>query len=290
LSSKKRKQERKVVVNSSPFKNNKVKPKTKNQRNLLRSIYGNDITFCIGPAGTGKTHVSVGAAVDLLQRKKIEKIIISRPIMEAGQKRNSKSVIGYLPGDINAKMAPFLRPIHDELGKFLTQDAIQMMKNTGVLEICPIEHMRGRTFEKSFIIIDEAQNTTEEQLEMVLTRLGIGSIMVLVGDTEQSDLPANLEGGLENFIEDLDGLEGLGIIYLETCDVARHPIVAAILEKRKQIKILLKGPVSLERINYDGQSTRHSSKDFSSQCKHDAYSDNRLDGLLQKNIQGNDLS
>jgi len=288
LSSKKRKQERKVLANPPSFKPNKVKPKSKNQRELLKSIYNNDITFCVGPAGTGKTHISVGAAVDLLQRRKIQRIVITRPIVEAGQRKNAnKSVIGYLPGDINAKMAPFLRPLHDEFGKFLTSDALQVLKNNGTLEICPLEHMRGRTFENAFIICDEAQNATEEQLEMLLTRLGIGSTMVVVGDVEQTDLPDNLTGGFENFIDDLDGLEGLGIIYLETCDVARHPIVIAILERRKLVKDMLSGAVSLERVQYDGQSTRHPSENPSIKCQHDANPNNSLDGFIQEDLQGN---
>src|SRR5688500_8260821 len=148
---------------------------------MLKSIYANDLTFCVGPAGTGKTHVSVGVAVDLVQRRKVQKIVITRPIVEAGQNRNNnKSALGYLPGDLNSKMAPFVRPLHDELGKFLSHGAIGQMKNSLVLEICPLEHMRGRTFENSFIICDEAQNATEEQLEMLLTRLGNGSKMVVV--------------------------------------------------------------------------------------------------------------
>lgn len=286
MSSKKRKQERKILADApTTFKQNKVKPKTKNQRDLLWSIYNNDITFCIGPAGTGKTHISVGAGVDLIQRHKVDKIIITRPIVEAGQrKNNNKSVIGYLPGDINAKMAPYLRPIHDELAKFLTQDAIQIMKNSNTLEVCTLEHMRGRTFENAFIICDEAQNATEEQLRMLLTRLGLGSTMVVVGDVEQTDLSTQLEGAFEEYIEDLDGLEGLGIIYLEVCDIARHPLVGAILERLKQVKKMLSKPVSFERVIYDRESTRNTSTDTCSKCEHDANSNDPLDGCIQEDI------
>lgn len=275
--------------NSSRF--SKVKPRTKNQREFLRAIYNNSIVFCVGVAGSGKTHLSVGAAVDLLNKRTVERIVITRPIMEAGQAQNrNKSVIGYLPGPIDAKMAPFLRPIHDELDKFIGPDAVLMLKKKNILEICPLEHMRGRTFENTFIIADEVQNATEEQLEMLLTRLGMGSIMVLVGDVEQSDLPSNLEGGFENFIDDLDGLEGLAIIELEASDIQRHPLVKAIIERRKLIKENLNQPVSWKDVEYDRQSKQHTLKDTSSERQHDADTSNSLDGLIQEDIQGNNLS
>lgn len=287
MSSKKRKQIRKLEVNQTTPNSRtvKVKPKSKNQRDLLQSIYNNDLTFAVGPAGTGKTHIAVGAAVDLLQRKKINKIVITRPMIEAGHRlNNNKSVIGYLPGDISAKMSPYLRPIYDEFSKFLSLDSIEILKKNNILEICPIEHMRGRTFEYSYILCDEAQNATEEQLEMLLTRLGVGSTMIVAGDIDQTDLADYLVGGFENFIDDLDGLAGLGIIYLETCDVARHPIVIAILERRKQVKELLSKPASFERLNHVRQSTGHSPKNASPECQHDANSDNSLDGLIQEDL------
>lgn len=257
MSSKKRKDQRKKEANQSfnVFKPIKVKPKSENQRDLLRSIYRNDMTFCVGPAGTGKTHVSIGAAVDLLQRHKVERIIITRPIIEVGQ-GDRKSNIGYLPGTIDDKMGPYLRPLHDELGKFLNQQGMTQLKANGSIEICPIEFMRGRTFENTFVICDEAQNATEEQLDMLLTRLGNGSKMVVAGDVDQSDLSSYSRGGFENIIDDLDNLAGLGIIYLETCDVARHPLVAAIIERRKAIKQNLEKPASLMGIGYDCCSER----------------------------------
>ncbi len=269
MSSKRRKDQRKKEANTSfnYYKPIKVRPKSDNQRDLLRSIYRNDITFCVGPAGTGKTHVSVGAAVDLLQRGKIDKIVITRPIIEVGQ-GNRKSNIGYLPGTIEEKMGPYLRPLHDELGKFLNQQGIQQLKANFKIEICPIEYMRGRTFENTFVICDEAQNATEEQLDMLLTRLGIGSKMVVAGDIDQSDLDSYSRGGFENVIEDLDNLVGLGIIELETCDVARLPIVAAIIERRKQIRAELGKPASLMGIGYDCCTERN--ENLGAKRQHDA--------------------
>ena len=279
MSSKRRKDQRKKEVNRpfNIFKPNKVKAKSKNQRDLLRSIYNNDITLCVGPAGTGKTHVSVGAGVDLLQRNKIEKIIITRPIMEVGQ-GDRKSNIGYLPGTLDEKMGPYLRPLHDELGKFLTTDGINRLKENGLIEICPLEFMRGRTFENSFIICDEAQNAKEEQLDMLLTRLGIGSKMVVVGDIDQSDLSTYSRGGFENIIEDLDRLAGLGIIYLETCDVARHPLVAAIIEQRKAMKRLLSKPANMMGIGYDCRTERD--ENSGSKREHDADRNDSLEGVV----------
>jgi len=294
LSRKKKKvvAEKAAASNDSPsVKVNKVKPKTKNQRDLLQSIYHNEIVFGVGPAGTGKTHVGVGAGIDLLQRRVIQKIVITRPIIEAGQKRhNNKSVIGYLPGGIDEKMSPFLRPIHDELTKFVGNDAIQIMKNKGILEICPLEHMRGRTFENTYVIADEMQNATDEQIEMLLTRLGIGSTMVLVGDLDQSDLPNTLEGGFGNFIEDLEGIEGLSVVYLEAVDVQRSPIVRRILERLTKIRESISKPISWKDGIYDRQSSGHTSKNAGSERKHDANPNNSLDGFIQEDIQGNDLS
>lgn len=288
MSSRKRKKQRRTEVNNPQtvqHKQVKVKPKTRNQRLMLKSIYTNDMTFVIGAAGSGKTHISVGAAVDLLQRKKIDKIIITRPIVEAGQKdHGNKSRLGYLPGDIDSKMSPFVRPINDELGKFLSKEAIRILREEEILEICPIEHMRGRTFENAFIICDEAQNATEDELEMLFTRLGNGSKMVVVGDIDQTDLTYHLQGGFENMVDDLDGLPGLGIIYLETCDIARHPLVAAIIERRKQVKAQLNGPISMERMNYDGKSERIRSENPSSECEYDANPSNPLDGCIQENL------
>lgn len=251
----------------------------------MQSIYNNALTFAVGPAGTGKTHLSVGVAVDLLQRGKVDKIIIARPVVEAGS-RNGKSNIGFLPGDIKQKMSHYLRPLYDELGKFVSRGGLTHLENTGELEVCPLEFMRGRTFENSYIICDEAQNATEEQIEMLLTRLGNGSKMVVCGDVEQTDLPTALSGGFENFISDLDGIEGLGIIYLDPVDVARHPIVRAIIERRRVVKAEIAQPASLERVGYQNASPKWTA-DISFERRYEANPDNPLDGLVQEDLQGN---
>lgn len=257
MSSKRRKQERKKEVNSSPvyYKPNKVKPRTKGQRDLIKSIYLKDITFCVGPAGSGKTHISIGAAIGLLQNNKIDRLVLVRPIIEAGQKdNNNKSRLGYLPGTMEEKMSPFIRPLNDELSKFVNLVGMDFLRKNNKIEICPLEQMRGRTFENCFIICDEAQNATEEQLKMLLTRLGLGSKMVLVGDVDQSDLPSYLSGGFENMIDDLEGLNGLGLVYLEACDIQRHPLVAAIVQRLKERQALIERPASLKGIGYESAS------------------------------------
>lgn len=253
MSSRNRKKQRQTEVNKPvTYKQVKIKPRSRGQRSLLRSIYNNDLTLCVGPAGTGKTHVSVGAAVDLFQRKKIDKIIITRPMVEASQFRHgNKSIMGYLPGDVNAKMGPFLRPIIDELEIFLSPAAVKIMLENKSLEVCPLAFTRGRNFKNTFVIVDESQNALEEELMMIFTRMCEGSKMVVSGDPDQTDLPDYLAGGLENFIEDLDELENLGIIYLEVSDIQRIKLVRDIIERRKQVMEMLSRPASLERVGYD---------------------------------------
>lgn len=257
MSSKNRKKQRKEEVNRPAatgvtFKNVKIKPRSKGQRAMLRSIYNNDLTLCMGPAGSGKTHMSIGAAVDLFQRRKIEKIILTRPMVEASQyQHGNKSIMGYLPGDINNKMGPFLRPLMDELEIFLSPAAIKLMIANGSLEICPLAYVRGRNFKNTFVICDEAQNALDEELFALSTRMCEGSKMVMSGDPDQTDLPSFQAGALENFIEDLDGIENLGIIYLEVNDIQRIKLVKDIIERRKQVESMLSEPASLERVGYD---------------------------------------
>lgn len=242
-----RKRTKKQNANSNNTNHNfqKIKPRSKNQRDLLKSIYENDIVFCTGPAGTGKTCVSVGAAVYFLMTNKLEKIVVTRPLVEAGQSQNKgRSAVGYLPGDINEKMSPFLRPLYDEFNKFIGPQKLNELQTSKVIEICPLEFMRGRTFENTFIICDEAQNASEEQLEMLLTRLGNGSKMVISGDTEQTDLCRDVSGGLSNFCLDLDKINGIGIIELDINDVNRHPLVSKIIEIRRKKKEPVKNDFS----------------------------------------------
>lgn len=266
-----------------------VKGRTKNQKRFLSSIYNNDLTFCTGPAGSGKTHLSVGAAVDLLHRKKIEKIILTRPMIEANQHQHrGKSQMGYLPGPIEQKMAPFLRPLYDELAKFISTASIKALMQAQIIEICPLAFTRGRTFEHCFIVCDEAQNATEEELETLATRMGEGSKMVIQGDPNQSDLEPHLRGGMEFLMEDLDGLENLGIIGLETLDIQRIKLVRDIVERRAALKELYSKPASLERVvDYERKDTTKSASSNSSvERERDATQENILDGRLRENIQG----
>lgn len=277
MSSRNRKKQRKEDVNkpvcSVTYKQFKIKPRSNGQRELLRSIYNNDLTLCVGPAGTGKTHVSVGAAVDLFQRKRVDKIIITRPMVEASQFRHgNKSIMGYLPGDVNAKMGPFLRPILDELEMFMSPAAVKLMLDNKSLEICPLAYLRGRNFKKAFVIVDEAQNALDEELMTLFTRMCEGSKMIVSGDPDQTDLPEHLAGGLEYSIEDLDGLENLGIIYLELSDIQRIKLVRDIIERMREVRAKLSQPASLERVGYDERESPRGTafKDTGSERKYDA--------------------
>lgn len=279
-----RKRKKKFVAESKTtqttnIKRNVVKARTRNQKRFLYSIYNNDLTFCTGPAGSGKTHLSIGAAVDLLNRKKIEKIILTRPMVEANQnQRRGKSQMGYLPGPIEQKMAPFLRPLYDELEKFMSAASIKAMIQAGTIEICPLAFIRGRTFENSYIVLDESQNATEEELITISTRLGIGSKLVIQGDPNQSDLEHHCQGGMENLMNDLDGLENLDIIELETLDIQRIKLVKDIIERLRELDEQSSFPASLERVGYDERKSTGStaSKDAGSERKYDASQDNNL--------------
>lgn len=290
-----RKRKKKLVaettnVRSEPAqKKAVVKARTKNQKRFLFSIYNNDLTFCVGPAGSGKTHLSVGAAVDLFNRKKIDKIILTRPMVEANQnQRRGKSQMGYLPGPIEQKMAPFLRPLYDELAKFMSPASIKAMLQAGTIEICPLAFIRGRTFENSYIVLDESQNATEEELITIATRLGIGSKLVIQGDPAQSDLEYHLQGGMENLMDDLDGLENLDIIELETLDIQRIKLVRDIVERLKELDEEASQPASLERVGYYERkdSPKPASANPSVERERNATQENLLDGRLRENLQG----
>lgn len=204
---------------------NRLKPRTENQKEYIRNIAENTITFCQGLAGSGKTHIAIGMALEYLLEEKVNKIIITRPVLEAGEK------IGYLPGTAEEKLHPYLLPILDEIHHFITMGHYASLKLNNRIEVVPLGLMRGRNFHNSFIVADECQNASYEQLKMLLTRIGHNSKMVLTGDIGQSDLSRHLQGGFIDLINILDGLDGVGIAQLESCDIIRNPIIAKILAR-----------------------------------------------------------
>lgn len=212
-----------------------IKAKTVGQANYIESINNNDIVFGIGPAGTGKTYLAVAAAVREFKNKKVNRIILTRPAVEAGES------LGFLPGDLQMKVDPYLRPLYDALFEILGQETYSKYVEKGMIEIAPLAYMRGRTLDSAFIILDEAQNTTNEQMKMFLTRLGYGSKVVVTGDITQIDLPRGKASGLKNVLKILDGVKGIDIIYLSKKDIVRHPLVQRIItayekfENRKEI-------------------------------------------------------
>jgi phosphate starvation-inducible PhoH-like protein len=201
-----------------------IKPKTVGQKNYLEAIENNDIVFSIGPAGTGKTYLAVAQAVAELKAKRKTRIILVRPAVEAGES------LGFLPGDIKAKVDPYLRPVYDALHELMPAEKIAKMIELGIIEICPLAFMRGRTLNNSFVILDEAQNTTLAQMKMFLTRLGEGSKAVITGDVTQIDLAKNVASGLVKIQQILAGLKGIVFIYLSTRDVVRHRLVQDIID------------------------------------------------------------
>jgi phosphate starvation-inducible PhoH-like protein len=200
-----------------------VKPKTLGQRRYVEAIANNVITFGIGPAGTGKSYLAVALAVQALQQKSVSRIILTRPAVEAGER------LGFLPGDLMAKVDPYLRPLYDALYDILEPEVTQRLLERGTIEVAPLAFMRGRTLNSSFIILDEAQNTTPEQMKMFLTRIGFGSKVVVTGDTTQIDVP-NGRSGLVGLEETLSGIDDLAFVHLGSRDVVRHPIVSAIVK------------------------------------------------------------
>jgi len=198
-------------------------PKTINQRRYIDSIERNDLVFGVGPAGTGKTYLAVAMAVSALLNKKIARIILTRPAVEAGER------LGFLPGTLQEKVDPYLRPLYDALYDMVDAERVEKMLERGVIEVAPIAFMRGRTLNDAFIIVDEAQNTTPEQMKMVLTRLGFNSKMVVTGDVTQIDLPGRTTSGLVQVIDILRGAEGIGFVFFEDVDVVRHTLVQRIV-------------------------------------------------------------
>ena len=198
--------------------------RTGNQHLYLRSILSHDISFGIGPAGTGKTFLAVACAVDALERSTVQRIILTRPAVEAGER------LGFLPGDLTQKVDPYLRPLYDALYDLMGFDRVTKAFDKGQLEIAPLAFMRGRTLNHAFVILDEAQNTTPEQMKMFLTRIGFGSRCVVTGDTSQIDLPRGMRSGLVDAEQVLDGVEGIAITRFTRADVVRHPLVARIVQ------------------------------------------------------------
>ena len=201
-----------------------VKCKTLGQKSYVDAIRKNTCTFAVGPAGTGKTYLAIAMAVVAMKNKEIERIILTRPAVEAGEK------LGFLPGDLAQKVDPYLRPLYDALHDMLGLDAYQRLVERGAIEVAPLAYMRGRTLNDAFIILDEAQNTTSEQMKMFLTRMGMGSRMVITGDVTQIDLPIGKKSGLVEALEVLKGVENIGIVKLTHRDVVRHELVQAIVK------------------------------------------------------------
>lgn len=198
--------------------------RTPRQVDYLRTIADNDVTFGIGPAGTGKTYLAVACAVDAFEREHVERIILTRPAVEAGER------LGFLPGDLAQKVDPYLRPLYDALYELMGFDRVVKCFERGVIEIAPLAFMRGRTLNRAFIILDEAQNTTPEQMKMFLTRIGIGAKVVVTGDLTQIDLPRGHKSGLAEAMSILSDIQGIGSIKFQKEDVVRHPLVARIVE------------------------------------------------------------
>ena len=201
-----------------------IKPRSPNQAKYIANIVRHDISFGIGPAGTGKTYLAVAAAVDALERQEIRRILLTRPAVEAGEK------LGFLPGDLSQKVDPYLRPLYDALFEMLGFERVEKLMERNIIEVAPLAYMRGRTLNDAFIILDEAQNTTTEQMKMFLTRIGFNSKAVVTGDITQVDLPRSTKSGLRHALEVLQGVDGLSFNFFESKDVVRHPVVARIVQ------------------------------------------------------------
>jgi phosphate starvation-inducible PhoH-like protein len=201
-----------------------IRPKTLNQKRYVDSIDDHTIVFGIGPAGTGKTYLAMAKAVNALQTKQVTRIILTRPAVEAGER------LGFLPGTLSEKIDPYLRPLYDALHDMMDPELIPKLMSSGVIEVAPLAYMRGRTLNDAFIILDEAQNTTAEQMKMFLTRLGFGSKVVVTGDVTQIDLPGNSRSGLRAAVDILDGIDDIHISELTSADVVRHRLVSEIVD------------------------------------------------------------
>lgn len=208
-----------------------IKPRTKHQSTYLGNIEKYDLNFGIGPAGTGKTYLAVAYAVHALEAEQVGRIIITRPVVEAGER------LGYLPGDIAQKVDPYLRPIYDALYEMLGFAQVNKLLDNRIIEIAPLAFMRGRTLNDAIIILDEAQNTTAEQMKMFLTRIGFDSKAIITGDITQIDLPKSQMPGLKNAIEILKGISGIGFCFFDSRDIVRHPLVQKIVEAYEDVRM-----------------------------------------------------
>jgi len=204
--------------------NRAVRPRTEGQAGYLQAMRDNDVTLAVGPAGTGKTYLAVGVAVNMLRQGAVKRIVLVRPAVEAGEK------LGYLPGDIIAKINPYLRPLFDGLNDMMEPEQVKRYMDSDIIEVAPLAFMRGRTLNHSVIILDEGQNTTVPQMKMFLTRMGNGSKIIVTGDITQIDLPKNMRSGLIDAIHRLDNLERVAVVYLTEHDIVRHPLVQRIVK------------------------------------------------------------
>lgn len=202
-----------------------IYPKTLGQKEYYQALKHNDVVFGIGPAGTGKTYLAVVFAVQALKNNEVQKIILTRPAVEAGES------LGFLPGDLKEKVDPYLRPLYDALYDMLGQEKTERYIEKGIIEIAPLAYMRGRTLEDAYVILDEAQNTTDAQMKMFLTRLGFHSKMIITGDITQIDLPKGVVSGLKKALHILKDVKGIRFVYLTSLDVVRHPVVQRIIER-----------------------------------------------------------
>ncbi|MEI7686446.1 MAG: PhoH family protein [Planctomycetota bacterium] len=210
-----------TVVSSGASKS--VRPRTDGQGRYVHAMRQSDLVFCIGPAGTGKTYLAVGVAVNLLRQGAVKKIVLVRPAVEAGER------LGFLPGDMAAKINPYLRPLFDALNEMMEPEQVKRYTENDIIEIAPLAFMRGRTLNHAVIILDEGQNTTIAQMKMFLTRMGQGSKIIVTGDVTQVDLPVNVKSGLTDALQRLDQVEGIHIVYLTDADIVRHPLVSRIV-------------------------------------------------------------
>ena len=201
-----------------------IRPRSKNQAAYLEAMAGHELVFGLGPAGTGKTYLAVAQAVDMLKRQQVERLVLSRPAVEAGER------LGFLPGDMKEKVDPYLRPLYDALQDMLHEGKLNSKLASGQIEIAPLAFMRGRTLSHAFVILDEAQNTTPAQMKMFLTRLGEGSRMVVTGDPRQTDLPAGVDSGLVRAVDRLEVVPEIAVTRFDRNDIVRHPLVSLILE------------------------------------------------------------